>query len=120
VSGFVPGLFALVRTFAPKKSEKIAAKVGKNPFLGGFFDGEYNVPENFYGRSRPARTVRNILRPKISGLKVRTPGFFCHESLYGQNFSARNFKNRKIFRSKVEKSKNFWRESWKKCCQFGN
>jgi hypothetical protein len=57
-----------------------------------------------HGRSSRAR----------SRLKFRPPGFFRTESSRAEKIPARNFKNRKIFRLKVEKSKKIWRESWKK------
>jgi len=108
--GVWPGNFSLVRTFAPKNFKKIATKVGKTAHCRRFHD------EGSAGRPKLIRPITS----RSYGLKFFPGKNFRFESLWAGFFSARNLKILKIFRSKVEKRKKIWRESWKKGCQFGN
>jgi hypothetical protein len=72
------------------------------------------------GAREPAYLPARPIAPGTLALKFRQPKFFWIESSRAEKNPARNLKNRKIFRSKVENSKKIWRESWKKRCQLGN
>ena len=102
--GLISEIFLLVRTFAPKNFKKIAAKAGKSALCCRLYDeGSVGIPK--------------WIRPSTSrphGLKFFSAKKFWSEILQAGFFSARNLKNRKIFRSKVEKRKKSWRKSWKK------
>jgi len=104
--GARPGIFLLARTFAPKNSKKIAAKAGKSALCCRLYDeGSAGIP----------KWIRPIIS-RLHGLKFFPAKNFWFESLWAGFFSARNLKILKIFRSKVEKRKKSWRESWKKRC----
>jgi hypothetical protein len=94
----------------PKIFRTIAQKPGKTP------DFPHSTDEAFGPRQKPARPIA----PGTLALKFLQPKIFRFESSRAEKISARNLKIRKIFRSKVENSKNFWRESWKKRCQLDN
>jgi hypothetical protein len=55
-----------------------------------------------YDRSGPARTARNFFRAKFFELKVEKRKKSWRESWKSQNFSGRNFKNKKSF-GKIQK-----------------
>jgi hypothetical protein len=90
----------------PKNFRTIAAKSGKTPVFHTTSDEAHDPAQN------PARPIA----PGTLALKFFPSRFFRLESTRAEKISARNFKIRKIFRSKVENSKKIWRESWKKGC----
>jgi len=68
---------------------------------------------------RKSRGLQKIFQPIGScphDLKFFPGKIFWREILFTGFFPARKLKNPKIFRSKVEKRKKSWRESWKKRC----
>jgi hypothetical protein len=93
-----------------KNSRPITAKPGKT----------LKFPHITDGAREPAYLPARPIAPGTHALKFFPPGFFWIESSRAEKNPARNLKNRKFFRSKVENSKKSWRESWKKRCQFGN
>jgi hypothetical protein len=71
------------------------------------------------GAREPAHISSRPIEPGTPALKFRPATFFWIESFRPEKFSARNLKNQNIFRSKIENSKNFYRESWKKGYEYG-
>jgi hypothetical protein len=94
------------KSVRPKIFRTIAAKSGKTPGFAHITDGAHAPAQN------PARPIE----PGSLALKFLPRKIFRIESSRAEKFSARNLKILKIFGLKVEKSKKFPVESWKKRC----
>jgi len=93
VHGIVPGLFLPVRTFTPKNSKKIAAKVGKIAPCRRFHDdGSAGLP----------KLIRPIMC-RSYGLKFFPGKNFWFESWYGRIFFAAKVFRPYFFRFEIKK-----------------